>query len=162
MFYCVLNLFICCTLYIYVLLTIQCSHWPWLGWTLCLIKLFTIQYKVKKLSYLYWCTYGIHRSVISLHENHESGTRYSEYGIQIWITFIPLTSTFVQGLELMLYKDHANVLINYDWVNFRKQGNVNEHIMKQKTLDLRTMQVKSGQHFNSWKRTIVIAQSHIK
>jgi hypothetical protein len=26
LFYCVLNLFICCTLYVYVLLTIQCSH----------------------------------------------------------------------------------------------------------------------------------------
>jgi hypothetical protein len=39
LFYCVLNLFICCTLYVYVLLTIQCSHWPWLGWKLCLIKL---------------------------------------------------------------------------------------------------------------------------
>ena len=37
----ILNLFICCTLYVYVLLTIQCSHWPWLGWKLCLIKLFT-------------------------------------------------------------------------------------------------------------------------
>ena len=27
-------------LYVYVLLTIQCSHWPWLGWTLCLITLY--------------------------------------------------------------------------------------------------------------------------
>jgi hypothetical protein len=39
LFYCVLNLFICCTMHVYVLLTIQCSHWPWLGWKLCLIKL---------------------------------------------------------------------------------------------------------------------------
>jgi hypothetical protein len=42
LFYCVWNLFICCTLYVYVLLTIQCSHWLWLGWKLWLIKFIII------------------------------------------------------------------------------------------------------------------------
>ena len=47
LFYCVLNLFICCTLYVSVLLTIQCNHWPWLGWKLCLIiKLIWLGWKL--------------------------------------------------------------------------------------------------------------------
>ena len=43
LFYCVLNWFICCALYVYILLTIQCSHWPWLWWKLCLIKLYYLK-----------------------------------------------------------------------------------------------------------------------
>jgi hypothetical protein len=39
-----LNLFICCTLYVYVLSNIQCSHWPWLGWKLCLNKVIGYYY----------------------------------------------------------------------------------------------------------------------
>ena len=48
--YCVLNLFICCTLYAYVLLTIQCSHWPWLGWKSCLIIKFNWSANVHKIT----------------------------------------------------------------------------------------------------------------
>jgi hypothetical protein len=35
---------LCCTLYVYVMLTIQCSHWPWLGWKLCLNKVIGYYY----------------------------------------------------------------------------------------------------------------------
>jgi hypothetical protein len=51
LFYCVLNLFICCTLYVYVLLTIQCSHWPG---AVAIIRQSDISLKVNTITCVIW------------------------------------------------------------------------------------------------------------